>query len=280
MSEKLPVIAGVPNYNMASSLERLLPEILEQEYDAVYVLDDASSDHSREVVEGFRRDVKFIAGEVNAGAGANRNRIIPHLGREAIIHFIDADMQLESERNPEIARDIMPASGAGFIGGLVKEVNGRQMRFNYGPRVCLASDSKAWLQDGLGRLGESKPKLEQKLRKLAGGLLAGWPDTSAEPQPRQIFWASESNMLFKSSVFKAFPFDNDLRSHDIQAIAIRMKRAGLPRYFDPAISMIHTAVKIREVSMPREMAKAEYQLARRYGIRDWFMPDGHFRPEL
>lgn len=279
MAEKLPVYAVVPNYNMADSLTTLLPEILEQEYDKVYVLDDASSDHSREAVEGFGRDVELVAGQENIGASANRNRIIPHLGREAIVHFIDADMRLESQNNPEIARDIVPREGVGFVGGLIKEPDGRQWRFNYGPRICLASDLRAPLQDKIGQAGKQNPARESKLRKLTGKLLADWPDTSQEPERRQVFWACEANLLFTSSTLKEFPFDEDMPSHDIQPVAVRMKRAGLPRYFDPAISAVHEQINIREVA-GLDMAKAEYRLARRYGVRNWFMPEGHFWPEL
>jgi N-acetylglucosaminyl-diphospho-decaprenol L-rhamnosyltransferase len=58
--EKLPVIAAVPNYNMAETLRVLLPQLAAHDYDAMYVLDDASTDHSREVVAEFAGDVTFV----------------------------------------------------------------------------------------------------------------------------------------------------------------------------------------------------------------------------
>ncbi|HVV25976.1 MAG TPA: glycosyltransferase family 2 protein [Candidatus Saccharimonadales bacterium] len=137
--EKLSVVAAIPNYNMADSLNALLSQVLEQEYDDVYVLDDASSDHSQEVAESWGSAVHFIAGRENLGAGGNRNRIIGALGRQALIHFLDADMILETERTPEIAREIMRPDAA-FVGGLVKEHNGLQLIFNYGPRQSLRND--------------------------------------------------------------------------------------------------------------------------------------------
>ena len=50
MTRELPVVAAIPNYNMGEHLRRLLPQVLAQHYDAVFVLDDASTDESADVV--------------------------------------------------------------------------------------------------------------------------------------------------------------------------------------------------------------------------------------
>jgi len=60
-----------------------------------------------------------VAGTENMGTGGNRNRVLEAISHQAIIHCVDADMRLESGHNAEIARDIMPPDGMGFIGGLV-----------------------------------------------------------------------------------------------------------------------------------------------------------------
>ena len=75
----LPIIAAIPNYNMAEQLATLLPQIIQQGYDAIYVLDDVSTDDSREVVKRFAPKVTLIAGDRNLGAGGNRNRILSAL---------------------------------------------------------------------------------------------------------------------------------------------------------------------------------------------------------
>ncbi len=55
------VIAAIPNFNMGQSLQELLPQVLAQGYDAVYVLDDASRDDSVAIARGFT-GVQVIAG--------------------------------------------------------------------------------------------------------------------------------------------------------------------------------------------------------------------------
>ena len=59
MPKELPVGAAIPNYNMGENLRRLLPQVLAQHYDAVFVLDDASTDDSADVVSEFGADVKL-----------------------------------------------------------------------------------------------------------------------------------------------------------------------------------------------------------------------------
>lgn len=55
MVERLQVVAVVPNYNTADNLANLLPKVLQQGYDRVFVLDDGSTDHSVGVIRGSTR---------------------------------------------------------------------------------------------------------------------------------------------------------------------------------------------------------------------------------
>ncbi len=276
----LPVIAAIPNYNMGSSLEQLLPQILEQEYQDVFVLDDASSDHSREVVDSFK-DVLFVAGTENIGAGGNRNRIIPILGQEAIIHFIDADMELETERTPELIKDIMPEHSIGFMGGLVKNPNGRQMGFNYGPRQCLRTDLTGLIQFTLCGIGEKDPEREKNIRARLGSLLDEWPNPTVQPEPRKVFFASEANLLINSKILEgAGGFDPSLRDHDIQDLAIRTRHSGLKNRFDPSLAATHKAINVRPGNRRVAQAKAEAQIIRKFGLLNWLIPEGGFKPKM
>src|ERR1700743_3218610 len=107
MASQSPVVAAIPNYNMADSLRKLLPQVLAQSYDSVLVLDDASTDDHGDVLGSFGGDVPLVRSPRNRGAGANRNQIIGHVADGAIIHFIDADMDLETAETPSVAREFM-----------------------------------------------------------------------------------------------------------------------------------------------------------------------------
>ena len=277
----LPVVAAIPNYNMAHCLGELLPQIAEQDYAAIFVLDDASTDDSREAVSDFDRSIHFVAGTENVGAGANRNRITDALGFNAIIHFIDADMRLETERVPELAQEVAGSNTIGFVGGLIKEANGNQHPFNYGPRQCLRADVGANLQTYISSKVDTDPEKAAALRERFSGLVADFPDLLAEPQAKRIFWNAEANLLIRSDVLANIGgFDPKLRDHEIQDLAIRLSDAGLERRFDPALSAVHKAILVRSGNRNLQMMKAEWQIAKKHGLLNWLLPDGKFQPVL
>lgn len=194
MTEKLPVVAAIPNYNMGQQLVNLLPEVARQDYADIFVLDDASTDDSREVVEDFNHGgdgVQLVAGVENKGAGPTRNLIIGALGYDAIIHFIDADIALKTERIPEVANDIMPSQPVGFIGGLVLTNENAQVVWNYGPRQGLRGDLAAGLQLKMGNLMMSDPEKARAFRERFAGWLVDYPDPFREPVRRQVYWSVE-----------------------------------------------------------------------------------------
>jgi GT2 family glycosyltransferase len=270
MRSRLPVVAAIPNYNMADSLSALIPDLLEDEYDQIFVLDDASTDHSLEIAHSFGKEVTPIAGHENIGSGGNRNRIIGRLGYEAIIHFIDADMQPETRNMPEIANEVMNSRlNIGFVGGLVRHLNGMQHEFNYGPRQCLRNDASVPLHLKVLSLGEKHPELEQTIREKVKALHP-WPNPRNVQPLRRIFWASEANMLISSKIFEALGgYDPNLRDHDIQDLAIRSHKSRLASYYTPDFGALHTAVQVRNGNRTSSMFRAELYIARKHGLLSW-----------
>lgn len=277
----MPVVVAIPNYNMADSLADLLPQVLKQEYDDVFVLDDASTDHSQEVVEAFRSNVHFVSGQENVGAGANRNRIIGALGQEAIIHFLDADMRLESERSPELARDLVANPNLAFAGGLIKTNSGQQHFWNYGPRMCAHSTLTASLQGSIEIIDAKHPEAAKKLRSRFAQTLEEWPNPFEAPEARKTFWVVESNLVIHSEKFRQIGgYDSRLRDHEIQDLALGFERVGLHREFNPLLSAVHTEVKVREGNRQAKMQAAQLQIIRKHGWKSWLLPDGHFKPTI
>ena len=63
----------IPNYNHAAYLRQRIDSVLNQTYRnfEVVILDDCSSDHSREIIESYReseRVTKIIYGDKNSGS--------------------------------------------------------------------------------------------------------------------------------------------------------------------------------------------------------------------
>jgi N-acetylglucosaminyl-diphospho-decaprenol L-rhamnosyltransferase len=270
MVEQSPVVAAIPNYNMATSLRKLLPQVLAQSYDGVFVLDDASTDDTTDVVASFGGDVTLVRSRHNRGAAANRNQIIDHVADGAIIHFIDADMDLQTTETPTVAREVVARyadTGVGLIGGLVSRTDGSQELDNYGAVFSLWGNSTALVQLMIDRLRTTKPPLARALRKAMAPLMTQWPNILEPPAPAPAYWVHEGNMLVRSELFKAVGgYDPALREHEIQDLAIRLDRIGVRRYFDPSIKVVHREVDVRGHNRQRSVNKAALYLLRKHGL--------------
>lgn len=269
MAKQLPVVAAIPNYNMGDNLRRLLPQVLAQRYDSVFVLDDASTDHSVDVVSGFGDEVKLVRSPENRGAGANRNQIIAHVGDGAIIHFIDADMELETAETPAVAREVVgryAGRGVGMIGGLVSRVDGSQEYCNYGAVFSLWGNFTSNVPRIIDRLRE-KPRLARAIQRAAAPIMGGWPNVLEPPAPTPAYWVHEGNMLVYSSLFRSVGgYDPLLRSHEVQDLAIRLEKRGIKRQFDPSIKVVHHHIDVRGKNRNKWAHKATHYLIRKHGL--------------
>jgi GT2 family glycosyltransferase len=266
--KELPVVAAIPNYNMGDNLGKLLPQVLAQRYDCVFVLDDASTDHSIDVVSQFE-DVKLVRSAENRGAAANRNQIIDHVGDEAIIHFVDADMDLATDEIPAVAREVVARyadRGVGLIGGLITQLDGNPFPYNYGPVFSLWSHFTSNFPRLIDRVRD-KPWLADAIQRSAASFIREWPNLLQPPVPASVYWVSEANMLVYSSVFRSVGgYDPMLRSHEAQDLAIRFEKRGIKRQFDPSIQVVHNCTDVRGKNRNRWEYKATLYLIRKHGL--------------
>lgn len=275
MSKQLPVIAAIPNYNMGDHLRRLLPQVLDQGYDRVFVLDDGSIDDSVDIVNQFAGDVKLVRSPENRGCTANRNQIINHVGDAELIHFIDADMDLETADTASVAREVAARyaeRGVGAIGGLVSRVDGSQEPYNYGPVFALKSHLTA-LPPLIDRV-RKKPRIADALRRLAVPGMKYWPNVLEAPTPAEAYWLHEGNMLIYSRAYKSIGgYDPLMRNHGAQDLAIRLEKRGIKRHFDPSIKVVHHYIDVRGKKRRKQQIESLRYLIRKHGLVRW-LTDG------
>lgn len=269
MVNQLPVVAAIPNFNMAESLRRLIPQVLAQGYDGVFVLDDASTDHSIDVVSEYGNDVRMVRSAQNRGAGANRNQIIDQVGDDAIIHFIDADMDLKTAEAPSVARQVIhhyADRGVGVIGGLVTLADGGQEYCNYGAVFSLWGNASSNLPRLVDQF-KAKPRLAHALSTISGVANSRWPNVLEPPAPAPAYWVHEGNMLISSSLFRSLGgYDAQLRHHEVQDLAIRLARRGVKTQFDPSIHVVHQHIDVRGKSRNKWAREANRYLIRKHGL--------------
>jgi GT2 family glycosyltransferase len=269
MVRQLPVVAAIPNFNMAESLRRLIPQVLRQGYDGVYVLDDASTDHSVDVVKEYGGDVTMVQAPENRGAGANRNQIIEHVSDQAIIHFIDADMDLKTAETPALARQLVDQyaeRGVGVVGGLVTLVDGGQEYCNYGAVFSLWGNLSSNVPRAIDQL-KAKPRLARALRSATSAASSRWPDVLEPPAPAPAYWVHEGNMLVRADLFRSIGgYDSNLRHHEVQDLAIRLEKRGVRTQFDPRIHVVHQHIDVRGKSRNKWAREATRYLIRKHGL--------------
>jgi GT2 family glycosyltransferase len=271
MSKQLPVIAAIPNYNMGHHLRRLLPQVLEQGYDRVFVLDDGSTDDSVDVVTEFDGAVTLVSSPENQGCTANRNQIINHVGDEELIHFIDADMDLATADTASVAREVAARyadRGVGAIGGLVSRVDGSQEPYNYGPVFALKSHLTA-LPPLVDRV-RKKHRIAAAIRHLNVPGRQYWPNVLEAPAPAEAYWLHEGNMLIYSGLYKSVGgYDPRMRNHGAQDLAIRLEKRGIKRQFDPSIEVVHHYIDVRGKKRKKQQIESLRYLIRKHGFAHW-----------
>ena len=266
--ENRPVVAVIPHYNMPQTLVPLLKQVVAQQYDAVYVLDDCSTVCDvKDVVAPFGSTISLIAGSENRGAGANRNRILGANLGGAILHFIDADCELVSQEIPAAARKLLGDPQIGLVVGLVLNANGTQYADNYNPRLSALHGVSVRLHGWIATLAQRNPNKAQRLRRTFRRMLAGYPDTLATPQAQDMFAGSEANTLILYDTFAAIGgFDEKLRYLEAQDVGYKLQARHLKSRFDPSIVVRHHAVDVREKVRSFGQAASAYRIARKHGL--------------
>lgn len=268
----LPIIAVVPAHNNANTLPGLLEELIRQSYSDIYVIDDASTDDTVKVIQKYSPKVKLIENQKNVGSGANRNRIIGKTP-PAILHFIDADMRLLTQKSPEIIRQIEWPKNAAFIGGLIRNPDGSQNPFNFGPRPHIITGIfQGGLQFIIWAIGRLSWQVGKFLRFLFSPLLKGLPNIYTKQHPQRVHWAAESNMLVKSEEFaKHGGYDPRFKYSEIADFALRIHRKGQHGYFNPNIDALHDSWD-NVLKSGNKRRKAHKKFLEKHGRLAYYLP--------
>lgn len=110
LKEKVSVI--IPTYNRAHLIERSIRSVLNQTYEdfELLIVDDGSTDNTKEIVEGINDDrIRYIQCEGNGGAAKARNRGIQE-AKYNYIAFQDSDDEWHSDKLEKQMKVMLEAS--------------------------------------------------------------------------------------------------------------------------------------------------------------------------
>ncbi len=251
----MKITAAIPHYNSLDTLWRLLSQLKEDTFDEIVVLDDASSIAPTKLEAEFP-SVTFHYGDKNVGAGGNRNRIL-NVVKEGIVWFVDADMEIVSQKNAQQLRDIFATDVHQMVGGLIYTKSGQQMEWNYGHVMHPVHDARfeemvAWLRAGGD--GPAWERLQQR----------GWDYPWLQPglkQPEKATydWVAEGSFALPIELFsKVGGYDETLRYHEGQDLALRIRELKARVGIEPDIITRHLETHVRGPRVADEIYEARF----------------------
>jgi GT2 family glycosyltransferase len=269
-------VIAIPNYNMRESLGRLLASLADEEFDDVYVLDDASDDGSADYVAESFPTVTLVRAQANGGAPANRNRLLPYLDGTELILFADADLELRSAGLVSTVRQWLSDDTLGLVGGLLVDRSEHPAPWNYGYTMHPVHDARGHLLEHIDKMLTPGLPLQEHLRQLA----RKHRDTlnleiaHAAPAGRPVDWVSEGLFAIRAELFRKIGgFDERFRYHSGQDLCLRVWKAGYAVRFEPGIRACHLEIDVRGESRRKDDIEGKFLFYEKH----WGMSRSVFR---
>jgi GT2 family glycosyltransferase len=255
------VIAAVPTYNSGDSLLGLAKQIDKQNFDAVYILDDCSSNGSIEKLKSTFTHFNVIQGSENKGPAGNRNRLL-NVVSDALIVFIDADMLLEPGNIKQAAKDAFKEESIGMVGGYILNKQLQPMAWNYGYEMHPIKDAWFWqvvttlVRDDIS--DEYRNELLDKLKDVDADYHWVYPKTLPLSK-RRVDWVAEGLFAIKADLFNNIGgYDEKMTYHEGQDLARRVRDKGLDVIFIPSFKAIHQELEVCDGKRPTDFYESQY----------------------
>jgi len=263
----MKVTLAVPNYNGLENIKALLPNVMNEGFHEIFVLDDKSTDDSNSFLKSLS-GIKFIQGAKNLGPAGNRNRILGKVSGDLIL-FIDADMEIVSSNIVQQLNALFTDQSKVLIGGSIITMKNEPMWWNYGYEMNPIRDSKADIIHDLAfKFWENQEVLEY-LKDSYKELTRNLEITFDKPNEVEVDWVSEANFCVRKSVFEEVGgFDSKMRYHADQDLCKRIRSEGHSIYYNRAIITRHKEIDTLGERRKRIIHENSYYFYKKH----WDMP--------
>lgn len=214
--EALPISIVIPNYNGAACLEACLRSLLRQTYPPaeILVVDNASRDHSVEMVRRVAPQARILSQACNSGFAAAVNRGTQE-ARGEWVAVLNNDTEAEAEWLAECSAAIGRHPDASFLACRILDYSRRD-------RIYSAGD--CFLRAGIGyRRGEERPDGEEYRCEIP------------------IFSACGCAALYRRAALEQVQgYDEHFFAYleDVE-LGLRLQAAGAHGYYVPAAKVYH-----------------------------------------
>lgn len=237
-------------------MANIIKQVTRDSFDEIYVLDDASTDSSLEILYAFKDQVITVDGHSNLGPAGNRNRILEYVKPNDIVCFIDVDMEINtSDLRFKIEEYFLNHKTAGIVGGMILNKKNKPMTYNYGRFDTKSTAFWGGWVERLAILLHFKAFV-LPLRRIAKKYTYNVEIRYFKPVVRPVDWVSEALCAVRGGVFsKVGGFDGNMRYSEGQDLALRVRRLGYDVVFYPTIVAKHLELKVRNQSSDRKKGR-------------------------
>ncbi|NIT03661.1 glycosyltransferase [Candidatus Saccharibacteria bacterium] len=237
----MKITLAIPSYNGLSYLKRLIPRVLEEDFDDVFVLDDASKDGSAEFLRKNFPSVKVIRGRKNVGPTANRNRMLKQSFGDILV-FLDVDMELVSKKvTPKIKKLFQKYPKAAVFGGFILGETGEPMWYNRGYDLHPIRSAKSAVLHQMALNFWDDPAIRGYIKENAKEVSLDFE----KPKDGKVDWVTEAFFMVRGGVFKKLGgFDEGFKMfHEGPDFCKQARTAGFDVRFTTKLKAKHLGAK-------------------------------------
>jgi len=218
----------IVNYNTGRLLERSLFSIFENVSDLeveVFVVDNASSDNSMQVISKFQPAVEVIANRENLGFTKGNNEALKRSRGEYVL-FLNPDTELMPEALARMLGFMEANRRVGFAVPKIYLPDGKVQEDSIGPFPCILHVLFYW-----SSLGSIFPRLKERLfRKY-----------SLTNEAFKVDWGTAACLMGRREILERLGgFDENyfMYCEDVD-LCYRARKMGVETYFYPGAEILH-----------------------------------------
>ena len=220
---------AIPSFNNVEGLRKLIPALQQQSFTTITVLDDASTDETKEYC-AQNTSIKYVRSEKNLGTVGANNLILKAMPSSGYLLCIDSDMEVVSEDIPGVMRNFFdkhPRVGAG-VGRVVSQY-GDTLRWNYNYDINPWRAVFAFATYHAAVVSKNIPLLGNMFRRLS------LPFTThlSSNENKKIDWGIESFFFVRTDLWvKLGGFDSRFkRFHEGPDLFLQIRKMGFQTWF-------------------------------------------------
>jgi GT2 family glycosyltransferase len=222
----IPFAVVIVNYNTCEQLRSCLASVQSEAPSEIVVVDNASSDHSVEMVKSDFPSVSLHANEINSGYGAAANQAVAGCSENYVL-LLNSDTLLRQGTLRALASYLDSHPRAGTVGPRLINPNGTVQGSCYPFPTPL---NTLLVNTSLSRLVGYLPFLRDYY-------LPSWPHNSA----RRVDWIKGAALALRREAFEAIGgFDESFFMYFEETdLCFRLVAAGWEVHFSPIADVVH-----------------------------------------